>query len=269
VKRVDVARFLERSVVASNVTIGIAGDVTEHDLRPLIERAFSKIPRGTAAPAPLAPPEVAKGRRVLCVDKPERTQTQVYLGTLGARIADPLFYPMLVANTAFGGTFTSRLVREVRSERGWSYAAHARLGADREREAWAVYTHPSMEVALDCIALELRLIQAFVDEGVSEAELAAARDYLVKSHAFDRDTAGKRLEPRLDAEIHRMPASFYTHFAQHVSTVTREAASGAVRARLSHEDLSIVLVASASQIADGLTKLPGVRQVEVVPFDRV
>ncbi|WP_236607584.1 M16 family metallopeptidase [Sandaracinus amylolyticus] len=267
VSRGDVADFLGTHVVAENIVLGVAGDVTEGELRAMVDRAFAKVPRGRAPEVTLPVPVIAKGRRVLVVDKPERTQTQIFLGTLGTRLADPVFYPLVVANTAFGGTFTSRLVREVRSERGWSYAANARLGADRQREAWSLYTHPSAENAVDCIALELSLIEKFVEEGISAPELSNARDYLVKSHAFDRDTAAKRLEPRLDAEVQSMPAEFYTHFVTSVGAVTLPRANEAVRARLSHEDLSIVLVATAAPLLDRLQRLPGVREVSVVPFD--
>lgn len=267
VTRADVVQHLESHVVSENLVIGVAGDVTEPELRAMIDQAFAKVPRGRAPEIALTVPTIAKGRRLLVVDKPERTQTQIFLGTLGTRLADPLFYPLVVANTAFGGTFTSRLVREVRSERGWSYSAHARLGADRQREAWSVYTHPSAENAVDCVALELDLVQRFVEEGVTAAELSNARDFLVKSHAFDRDTAPKRLEPRLDAEVQEMPAEFYTQFVGSVGAVTLPRANEAVRARLSHDDLSIVLVATAAPLLDRLEKLPGVREVSVVPFD--
>lgn len=267
--RKDLVGFHEAHVVGSNMVLGVAGDVTEEELRPLVEQAFTKIARGVAPEAPLPVPALAKGRRVLVVDKPERTQTQVYIGTLGTRLADPLFYPLLVANSAFGGTFGSRLVREVRSERGFSYSASSRLAADKQRDTWSLYTHPSMENAADCIALELDLVTDFIERGVTSSELSNARDYLVKSHAFDRDTAPKRLEPRLDAEVQGMPADFYRQFVSHVDSVTLPLANEAVRARLSHEDLSIVVVATAGPLVDRLGRLSGVRDLSLIPFDRV
>jgi zinc protease len=269
IRRSDVAAFVEAHVVASNVRIGVAGDVSEEELRPLIEQAFARLRPGEAPAAPLPVPVLAKGRRVLIADKPGRTQTQVYLGTLGTWMGDPWFYPLWLANTVFGGTTSSRLVTAVRSERGWSYAAQSRLGADRQREAWSVYTHPSVENTVACVELELELVRAFVEDGITESELATARDYLIKSHAFDRDTAAKRLAPRLDAEVYGLPMEFYTQYALHIAGVTLSCAREAVRTRLSADDLSIVLVASAAHIADRLAALPGVREVSVVPFDRV
>jgi zinc protease len=138
-----------------------------------------------------------------------------------------------------------------------------------QREAWSIFTHPQSEKAAECIALELDLLRAFVEEGVTIAELGSARDYLIKSHAFDRDTASKRLEPRLDSEVQGMPEDFYTRYVEHVGTVTLARANESVRARLSHEDVSIVLVATAKDLGLRLEVLPGVREVEVIPFSAV
>ena len=63
------------------------------------------------------------GRHLVFVDKPDRTQTQILIGGLGTSAHDADHVPLIVANAVFGGTFTSRLMQEVRSKRGWSYGA--------------------------------------------------------------------------------------------------------------------------------------------------
>jgi len=53
-----------------------------------------------------------------------------------------------------------------------------------------------------------------------------------------------------------------------IARVTREQANDATRARISPRDLIIVVVATASEVASSFERLPGVRSLEVVPFDR-
>ena len=267
IRRKDVRAHLSAMVRRGDVLVGLAGDVTTKDAERLGRALLARLPEGRAPVVELAAPSVRRGRRVVIVDKPERTQTQIYMGTLGARLGERAFYPLLVANTAFGGTFSARLTRAVRSERGWSYSAHSRLGADREREAWSLYTHPSRENAVDCVSLELELVSDFVARGVTEDETAFAKSFLVKSHAFDVDTASKRLEPRLEAALHDLPASFHERYVQHVSAVDRARASSAVASRLSSDDLVIAIVATAKDVADRVHALPGVSEVSIVPFD--
>src|SRR5207253_3567377 len=98
---------------------------------------------GAAAPDEVAEPSMASGRRLVVVDKPERTQTQILIATMGTSPYDEDHVPLVIANAVFGGSFTSRLMREIRSKRGWSYGASARASIDRRRQAWVLWTVPS------------------------------------------------------------------------------------------------------------------------------
>lgn len=270
----ELRAFHSARVRASDVIVGMAGDVTRKDALALVEPLFAGVPSGAADDVPVPEAEAPRGLRVVVVDKPDRTQTQLYLGTMGVRLGERAFYPLLVANTCFGGTFTARLVSEVRSKRGWSYSAQSRLYADRARDAWVVYTHPSVENARDCLALELDLARDFVQRGVRPREVAFARSYLTKSHAFDRDTAAKRLEPRVEAALFGLPLDFFVGYEARVAAVDASRASAVVRERLGgHDgtggDLTIAIVGPASKLERAVASLPDVASVRVVPHDRV
>jgi len=209
-----------------------------------------------------------RGRHVVIVDKPERTQTQLIIGTLGARTRDRNLFPLLVSNTAFGGTFSGPLMQQVRGVRGWSYGAYSRLLHSTQRDAWYMSTAPAAEYSADCAALQLDLLERWVDGGTKQTELRFAQRYLINSHCFDRDTASKRLEARLDVELLDIPRSYVDKYDQLVARVTRQEANNATRARISDKDLTIVVVATASDVATSFERLPGVKSVEIVPFDR-
>lgn len=265
----DVEAFLAEHLTAPNLVIGLAGDVGPKDVRAAIETAVARLPARAPRARSLAMPVQATGRRVLVVDKPERTQTQLLVGRLGTSLRDRAFRPLFVANAAFGGMFTARLVRAVRTERGYSYTAQSRLGADEATEAWSMYAHPASTDVAACAALEIELHERLVKDGLTKAELTLAKGYLTKSHAFDLDTPGKRLEPRLEAELHHLPRSFWAAWVENVRRVTLEDANRAIRARLDPDDLSIVALATASDVRDRLRGLPGVGAIEVLPWSRV
>lgn len=266
-KRADVQAHHAGLGRAKDLLIGVAGDVTEETLRPMLERALGEVPQGRSPRPKAKAPRLKKGRRVLVVDKPQRSQTQLYVGTLGLKIGDLDFHPLLVANTGFGGTFTSRLVKAVRSERGWSYGAGSKVSADRQRDAWAMWTHPSAEQLLDCLALELELLDAWVDRGLSAAEVQRSKRYLIKSHAFDLETAAKRLDPQLETAFYGLPPDWHAGFVRRIRAVTKDEAQAAVRRKLSPGDLTIAMVATVTdRLLDGLRALPGVRSVETIPY---
>jgi zinc protease len=268
IQRADVAGLHRKHLAAKNVIVGAAGDITRPELEALVERHFGGLPK-LRPPAERVPsPKVPKGRRVLIVDKPERTQTQLYIGALGSRVSDDDTDALAVANQAFGGTFTARLMNEVRSKRGWSYGAYSRLGQDRQRDAWYMWTFPAAKDAVACARLELDLLEQLLSEGLSAGEVRFAKNNLIHGHCFEVDTAAKRLEARMDCDVYGLPLDHWKRFERRVRGVSRAAANAALRRRLTSRDLCIVVVATAKDVEAGLAALPGVTSVEVVDYTR-
>lgn len=259
-----------RLVRAPHLLIGLAGDVAAADAERLVGAAFVGFARGSVPPTPIREPRARPGRRVVLVDKPKRTQSQIYVGALGMKVGEPDHHAMIVANTAFGGTFTARLMKEIRSERGWSYGAYSKLGADRQREAWSMWTHPGAEQLVDCLALQLRLYEDWLERGLRPVEVRRAKRYLIKGHAFDLETASKRLEPKLQTAALDLPDDWFDTYPAQLRAVTHEAANEATRRRLSRDDLTIAVLATATpELRRALRSLPGVRALDVIPYDRV
>jgi zinc protease len=207
------------------------------------------------------------GRRLRIVDKPERTQTQIMIGRLGTSPADADHTALIVGNAVFGGTFTSRLMRAVRSERGWSYGASSRLGLDRTREAFNVWTFPQASDAAACAALELQLLEELYEKGITQDELTFAQSYLAKSFAFSTDTADKRLEQAVDLWLYALSPDYFSRYVQRIQHVTRDEVNAAIAKRLSPAELTLAAVATDADIGDALRALPGLTEVQVVPFD--
>jgi zinc protease len=268
IQRDDVLGFYRRFVVQGNVVVGIAGDVTPDRAPHLAHKLVAGLKRGDATPDEVPEPRLQAGRRLLVVDKPERTQTQILVGTLGTWAHDVDHVELVVANAAFGGTFTSRLTKEVRSKRGWSYGASSRTLVDRHRQAWIMWTFPAADDAAACLKLTLELLDAWVKDGVLPREVAFIKRYLVRSHAFEVDTAVKRLHQGLDVDLLTLPADYYAAWLDRVRSVTPDAASAAVKNRIHTDDLLVVVVGTAAQLVDPLrAAVPQLAEASVVPFD--
>jgi zinc protease len=267
--RADVLAAHERHFVGPNLVFGVWGDFEPRALHKLIEKRFGGMAKRKAPSLHLPDPSFMPGRRIVVVDKPERTQTQVLIGTLGLSAHDRDYVPLIVGNTGFGGLFSSRLNDEVRSKRGLSYGASSSFTLSRGRDLWVMHTFPAAADARRCIELQLDLYDKWIEHGLRAQELIACKRYLQKSHAFEIDTAGKRLDQKLDVELFGWPKNHHSGFVAAVAETTREEVGRALHHRLSREDQLIALVATASQIVPELQKLPNVAKIDVIPFDRV
>jgi zinc protease len=266
---VDDARQAYGSLLASsNVRFAFAGDIDEQRARHVAGRIAGVLPAGGPAADTVPEPSSGGGRRLVFVDKPERTQTQILIGCLGTHPHDADHVALHVGSTIFGGTFTARLMREVRSKRGWSYGAYSNLPYDRHRRGFSLWTFPKASDAAACIALELDLLEKWHDAGVTPRELKWAQRYLVRSHAFAVDTASKRVGQALDEELYDLPAGYHSDYLKSVQAVTVEEVNAAIRARVTPEDLVVTVLGTASDTEAAVrAAIPRLADARTVAFD--
>lgn len=255
--------------VRSNLVVALAGDVTEEQARALAETIVRDIPHGSAPSDAVSEPVQPPGRRLLFVDKPDRTQTQILIGTLGTLPTDEDHVALAVANAVFGGTFTARLMKEVRSKRGWSYGASSRLAIDRRRQPMTMWTFPAQTDAAACIALEIELLEKLVADGITERELKFIQKYLRRSWAFEIDTAQKRVGHVLEEDVLPLPSGYYAQWVERVESVTVDQCNAALANRVKPENLLVTVVGTASTSMDAIaTAIPNLASQDTVPFDR-
>jgi len=259
----------KRLITADNLVFGVWGDFAPKALQALLDRTFGAVSARKPPTLALSEPTQRAGRRILIIDKPERTQSQMMIGTLGTSAHDRDHVALIVGNTAFGGLFSSRLNDEVRVKRGLSYGAGSSFALSRGRDLWAMHTAPAAKDARKTLELQLALYERWVERGLTAAELAAAKRYLEKSHAFEVDTSAKRLDQHLDVELLGFPKNHHSAFLRRVAATSRTDVLQALHRRLSRNDLVIALVATASELLPELRKVPGIAHIDVVPFDAV
>ncbi len=268
IKVSDVQAFHSKHYTRKNALIAMSGDISEEEGAVIAERLLAQLPEGEVVPDPVKPPVAPKGRKLVFVDKQERTQCQMIVGSLGTHPRDPDHIPLFVANTVFGGTFTSRLMQEIRVKRGWSYGAGSRAGFDKQRDAFTMSAAPAAADAPGCLSLMLELLSEWRKDGITQDELDFVKKYLVRSHAFEIDTARKRVHQKLESALYDLPEGYHSQFVERVEATTLEAANAAVRERISEDDMVIGVVGTHSEIGEAMVKaVPNLAGSEVVPFD--
>lgn len=112
-----------------NAVLVLAGDLSAEDGFRLAEKFYGDWARPSAPLA--AEPDVSQkssGRRILVVDLPKAGQAAVLYGMHGLPRTDSDYFPLLVANSVFGGGYSARLSTEIRIKRGLSYGATSGYG---------------------------------------------------------------------------------------------------------------------------------------------
>ncbi len=266
--RDDVVAHAKRMMNRSNVVFAFSGDVTDQEARAAAKRITDALPEAPAPSRPAVEPPGVSSRTLVFVDKPERSQTQTLLGCRGTHPKDPDHTAFVLGNTVFGGTFTSRLMTEVRVKRGWSYGACSNAPIDLCREAFSVWTHPDAKDVGPCLSLELELLERWRDRGVTGSELTFAKRHLSRSHAFEVDTASKRAQRRMLAMLYDLPPDYYDGFVSRLRSVTVKQANEAIRKRVDPSALVLAVTGTHDRSgADVEAAFANLGEVERVPYD--
>jgi zinc protease len=258
----------QREVVADNLVIGLAGDIDEASAARLVTRLTERLPatsqREVAIDLISAP---APGRRLILVDKPDRTQAQLRIGHLAARYGDPDTVELAVAEAVFGGMFSSRLMQEIRVKRGWSYGAGCALRRSRLPHWFEIWMAASIDVAGPAVALTLDLFADYAAHGPTDDEVDFARSYLVGAMPFHVATARQRMQLAVRDAVFDLPSGYTARLPEALATLAASDVRAACKRQLRPDAAVTVAVTTAEQAGPSLAGA-GAGALTVVDHDQ-
>jgi zinc protease len=272
-KRDDIVRHYENLFQERNLLVVGSGDAENSFVETWAKRLAEKRPNSKGenpvktADAPKAWPK----RRVLFVDKPDRTQTQVYFGQIGLRPTDRNFFPLHLSNHVFGGgSFSARLMQEVRVKRGWSYGARSYFKHGIRPRSFQVYTFPAAKDTPGAVGLLGGMLREWKEKGITPEEYRFAKASLINSDGFSYNTPAKRVENILLEKTLDLPDGFMKTYAKNLEKVSYEDANRAVKDFVDPDKMSVMVLGTAKdlkpKIAEAL-KVPAA-EIAVVPFTK-
>jgi zinc protease len=265
--RQEAAALWQREVVADNLTLGFAGDVSETTAERLATRLTDRLPAGPAPALPTATGASAPAvRRALLVDKSERTQAQLRFGHLSVRYGDPDTAALAIAEAAFGGMFSSRLMQEIRVKRGWSYGAGCGLRRSRLPHWFEIWMAAGIDVAGAAVSLTLDLFADYAANGPTDDEVDFARSYLVGSMPFHVATARQRMQLAVRDAVFGLPDGFTARLPEALASLAAADVRAACARHFHPDRTTTVAVTTAEQASTALAGA-GAGALEVVDHD--
>jgi zinc protease len=268
-RREDVERYHRTVFRCGNVRLVVVGDVTEADLRPLLEGAFAGWPRDGMAWTPPdggapTPPAMEGEIPIYLVDRPGAPQSEIRVGKVGVARGGEDEHAVTVLNTILGGSFTSRLMQNLREDKGFTYGAGSSFVMRRLPGPFvarsAVHTPVTHQAVLEFLS-EIRRLR---EEPVSEEELARARSYVALRlpQRFEtlEDVADRLGEPLL----HDLPPDYWENYVPGILAVSAAAVQEAALTHLSPEGLVVLVAGDRATVEEPLRAL-GLGPVILVP----
>jgi predicted Zn-dependent peptidase len=252
-----------------NMRILVAGDTTLPQITAQLDKVF----------ADWTPPSVAKGSksipdvaaqpkpRVFLVDKPGATQSLILAGLLAPPTTAANNLPIQTMNSAFGGTFTSRLNMNLREDKHWAYGAFSFMSDALGQRPYMLYAPVQTDKTKESAAEMLREVRDLVGpRPLSDAEITKIKVNDVRSLPGSYETTGAVLSALVDNWLYKRPDDYVSTLREHIEA-QKDADVQAAATQIIHPDaLTWVIVGDLSKIEKGVREL-NLGEVQVLDAD--
>ncbi|MBI5739513.1 MAG: insulinase family protein [Nitrospirae bacterium] len=249
ITREDVVRFHSDYYVPGNAIMSVVGDVTPDEVDDLLKRYFSGWAAGQHQAVSPRRPEKAPERKTVIIDK-DLTQANIILGHSGIRRDDPDYYAVLIMNHILGGGgFESRLMQNIREQKGLAYDVHSFFAANKYGGSFQVGVQTKNESANKAIEEILKELAEIRNTPVSDPELADAKSFLTGSFPLRFETGQRIAGFLLAVEYYGLGLDYIDRYPDYIRSVTKEDVLQAAKKHLDPDNFVLVVVADQEKAA--------------------
>jgi zinc protease len=257
----DLAAWHRRYIHPERIVLGLSGDFQPAAALAAVRLAFGGWPRGGRSEGPqgsggaaageggiLSGPDAFAYRRepnpgLFVIDKSDVSQSQVIMGHLGILRSDPDYFALQVANEVLSGSFASRLMAHVRTEKGLAYTVEGGVGGEWDHPGLAMLSL-STKASTTAAGVEALLAEAraLIAQPPTDDEVALAKQSILAAFVFHSDSPGKVLAQELTFELYGYPLDWLDRFRAAVEAVTTDGVRQAIGRHLHPGELTILVV---------------------------
>jgi predicted Zn-dependent peptidase len=247
-KREDLQKVYCDSYAPENGLLLLVGDFEAQAMMKSIENIFAAWTGKKPEPKTYAAPAQPRGRHVYLVHVPGAVQTQIFAGCHAITRKHPDWVKLGLTNSLYGGAFNSRLVMNIREDKGYTYSPRSSVHALRQHGYFSV----SAAVRNDVVAASLAEIFYEMDKlrsvPVPAAELADAQNYLSGVFSMGLATQDGLLSQFSTVALNDLPDDYLETYRQRVRELTPEDLLATARKYLDSANMQIVVVGDRAQI---------------------
>ncbi len=244
----QLAHFYGAQYRPNNALLVAVGDFSPARMRSEIERVFGSW-KAAEIPQPPDPPlPPLHGRHVYFVHLPGSVQTQLVIGNHAITRHHPDWLRLSLANSLFGGAFNSRLVMNIREEKGYTYSPGSGVHALRQHGYFSVHAAVRNDVvaaSLTEIFYEMDRIRALP---VDPQELDDARNYLSGVFSLGLATQDGLAGKLSSVYLEHLPEDYLETYRDRIRAMTADDVLTAARAYFDSANAQIIVVGDYEEV---------------------
>jgi zinc protease len=258
ITRDDAAAFYRRIMVPGNSAMVVVGDIQPDAIASALESRLRAWQAGPVPqPAPIEPlPALPHERPVYLIDKPAAAQSVLTVGRIGAARKSPDYHALIIMNAILGGQFASRINRNLREDKGYSYGASSSFsfyrGPGPFEAGGTVQTAVTKE---SLIELYKELTGIAGARPITDDELAFAKERLILGFPRRFETTFGVAGQLATLVADELPDDELDRYQARIDAVARADVDRVARQYITPESMTTLVVGDRSQVEGPLRSL--------------
>jgi zinc protease len=217
----DILAHYSQYIKGGKFTVVLAGQVSDTDVN-VVNETLGKTPvEGTTNGTQYAPSGTYQGIEMV-VDRPESVQSSIRMGRILFNRHHRDYFKMLVTNEILGGYFGSRLMKNIREEKGLTYGISSHLVTLRNEGYFMIGTDVKKEFTQQTIDEIKKEINKLQTELVGEDELTTVKNFMAGEFAGSLNTAFEVADRQKILLLDGLPSDFFNHYIDQIHATTGE-----------------------------------------------
>jgi zinc protease len=233
----------------------VAGDVDLREVTDLVQRSLGAWGGVPASGAPVQVEPRTTERRVTVVHRPGSVQSEIRVGHVGVERATADYFPLVVGNLLFGGTFTSRLNLNLREEHGFTYGVRSRFLFRSAPGPFQVSTAVANDVTAPAVGEILGEMERLVHGGPTEEEVASTRDFAAGVFGLQIETVDQIATRLAQIVVYGLDDRYFHSYRDEIRKVTVESTARAMARHLRPAQAQVVVAGDADAVVPALEAL--------------
>lgn len=263
IDRTSIVGYQQTYYRPNNATLIVVGDVAPDAVFAAAEKAFGSWERRAlpdTKPAPLPP---LKGRTLVFVQRPNSVQSSISVGNFTPERDDPRWFTLQLANQIFGAAFDSRLVRNIREEKGYTYSPQSIFQSMAQGGLYRAVA----DVRNDVTGATIKEIYAEIDKlragGPEAEELSDAKQYARGLFVIQNASQSGLANTLSTITTYDLPKDYLETFQRQISQPSAEAVKTGAEMLLGSENSVVTIVGDYTKVKDQLREFTNIKFVDL------
>jgi predicted Zn-dependent peptidase len=244
----QVRRFYNDTYGAGRSRLYVVGRFDEAPVEAAIRKAFAGWAKGPEVMPVVARP--AASRAVHIIDRPGAPQSTIILGVPTVDPSHADFIALTVMDTLLGGAFTSRITKNIREDKGYTYSPSSDVSVRYRDAYWAENADVTTTVTGPSIKEILAEIDRLQAEPPSAGELTGVQNYLAGTYVLQNSSRSGITNQLAYMDLHGLPPTYASTYVKQVFAVTPQQVSEMAKKHLHDERAIIVIVGDRKVIEE-------------------